>query len=84
MPSGLLETFPGTSPTLGNNVFLLFDVRIRMEDLIEYLRPRTQILRKNCPTTGSMSSLFSDLFKEIWRDILGGARDYSLDILEDF
>ena len=27
-------------------------------------------------TPGSMNSLFSDLFMEFWRGILGGVRDY--------
>ena len=36
------------------------------------------------PTPGSMNSLFSDLFKEFWRGILGGVRDYLGDVLGGF
>ena len=35
-------------------------------------------------TPGSMNSLFSDLFKEVWRDILGVVRDYSGEVLGGF
>ena len=35
-------------------------------------------------TPGSMNSLFSDLFKEFWRGILGGVRDYLGKVLEGF
>ena len=35
-------------------------------------------------TPGSMNSLFSDLFKEFWRGILGGVRDYLGEVLVGF
>ena len=35
-------------------------------------------------TPGSMNSLFSDLFREFWRGILGGVRDYLGEVLGGF
>ena len=35
-------------------------------------------------TPGSMNSLFSDVFSELWRDILTGVRDYLGEILGGF
>ena len=35
-------------------------------------------------TPGSMNSLFSDLFREFWRGILGGLRDYLGEVLGGF
>ena len=35
-------------------------------------------------TPGSMNSLFSDFFREFWRGILGGARDYLGEMLGGF
>ena len=36
------------------------------------------------PKPGSMNSLFSDFFREFWRGILGGVRDYLGEVLGDF
>ena len=38
---------------------------------------------KGC-TPGSMNSLFSDFFREFWRGILAGVRDYLGEILGGF
>ena len=35
-------------------------------------------------TPGSMNSLFSDFFREFWRGILGGVRDYLGEVLGGF
>ena len=35
-------------------------------------------------TPGSMNSLFGDFFKEFWRGILGGVRDYLGEVLVGF
>ena len=35
-------------------------------------------------TPGSMNSLFSDFFREFWRGILGGVRDYLGQVLGGF
>ena len=41
------------------------------------------LLCKVC-TPGSMNSLFSDLFRELWRGNLGGGRDYSGEVVGGF
>ena len=35
-------------------------------------------------TPGSMNSLFGDFFREFWRGILGGVRDYLGEVLGGF
>ena len=35
-------------------------------------------------TPGSMNSLFGDFFREFWRGILGGVRDYLGGMLDGF
>ena len=35
-------------------------------------------------TPGSMNSLFGDFFREFWRGILGGVRDYLGEVLAGF
>ena len=39
---------------------------------------------KTLDTPGSINSLFSDFFREFWRGISGGVRDYLGEILEGF
>ena len=51
--------------------FLLKNVGTRLQYVLNYACRKW----KQC-TPGSMNSLFSDLFKEFWRGILGGVRDY--------
>ena len=39
---------------------------------------------KDLSTPGSMNSLFSDFFREFWRGLLGGVRDYLGEIVGGF
>ena len=57
---GLIFTFPGTGPTS------CYRVMIKHSSAGKWF-PRTP---------GSMNSLFGDFFREFWRGILGGVRDY--------
>ena len=45
---------------------------------VEFFRNFFEISRRfpETSTPGSMNSLFGDFFREFWRGILGGVRDY--------
>ena len=45
---------------------------------------RLQAIAHELPTPGSINSLFSDLFREFGRGILGGVRDYLGETLGGF
>ena len=49
------------------------------------LREQSTLEKQNDnDTPGSMNSLFSNFFRELWRGILGGVRDYLGKILGGF
>ena len=52
--------------------------------LLGGLRPPQYHIMIKIHTPGTMNSLFSDFFREFWRGILGGVRDYVGEVLAGF
>ena len=73
--AGTVSTHPGTSPTLRSRVMAKNPGRMILNRL-QNKGPVCWALVRHPYTRGSINSLFSDFFKEFWRRILGGVRDY--------
>ena len=71
---------------------LIWEIRYKNQDLKDggsrsrggRAPPVPTLYDPDCCTPGSINSLFSDMFRECWRGILGGVRDYLGEVLGGF